>query len=300
MNKVLYSTVIYPCENFDTFIKDYLDSVFNQTNQNFDLLIVLDSLEKEVIEKYINKYNKVNKNILLKSIYNKTPIELREELIKISYKEDVDILIFSDFDETFAADRVEKIIQNIAEYSFVFNNFIVTDNDLNVLDVKSFYQNRNIKKELLNIEDILYFNYVGFGNLAINLKAFDYMSIKFPKNIIAMDWFLASFVLINGGRGLYIEDTFVYYRQHSDSLVGINFKLNKQKLEQGLMVKKLHYQSLILEDNIFKSCYSEILELEKYLQNNGIDKYIKFVNTNFDTSKFCWWENIKTIKELEL
>ena len=51
-------------------------------------------------------------------------------------------------------------------------------------------------------------------------------------------------------------------------------------------------------DSIFKDLYDEMIELKKYFEIYGIDEYIKLVNTKFDTSKFCWWENIKTKKEL--
>lgn len=59
-----------------------------------------------------------------------------------------------------------------------------------------------------------------------------------------------------------------------------------------------HYNSLRDYNRIFKDLYNEMTELKKYFQKYGIDEYIELVNTKFDTSKFCWWENIKTKKEL--
>ena len=70
MNKILYSAVIYQSDNFDIFMKDYLVSVFNQTDQNFDLLLVLDDLIVEVIKEYIVRYNKNKKNIIYINIGN--------------------------------------------------------------------------------------------------------------------------------------------------------------------------------------------------------------------------------------
>ena len=40
MNKIVYSAVIYPCKQFDIFIHDYLESVFNQTFTDFELLLI--------------------------------------------------------------------------------------------------------------------------------------------------------------------------------------------------------------------------------------------------------------------
>ena len=94
MKKVIYSAVMYPCDEFDIFIMDYLKSIFIQTNQNFELLLVLDniSIEKEDIESsisYLNlskfnpksKINISNKNIKIKL----KPLFIKKNLFYIQF-----------------------------------------------------------------------------------------------------------------------------------------------------------------------------------------------------------------------
>lgn len=299
MNKTLYSTVIYPCDNFDRFIKDYLASVFNQTGQDFDLLLILDNVEIGKVEKYLNEYNKIDKKLFIRNFKKDyTPIELRKKQIEIAYELKFDTLILSDFDENVALNRVEEIVKNINGYAFAFNDFYVVDQDLKKISETSFFQTRKIPKEVTSYKDILEFNFIGLGSIALNLKEFNYSNLEFPKEIKALDWYIATKVLLNGGKGISLHNTYANYRQHESSFVGFDFRLNKKKLEQGITVKLAHYNSLRDYNRIFKDLYNEMTELKKYFQKYGIDEYIELVNTKFDTSKFCWWENIKTKKEL--
>ena len=76
--------------------------------------------------------------------------------------------------------------------------------------------------------------------------------------------------------------------------------MNNEKLEQGLNVKLIHYNHLKEFNNKFNDLYNEIIELKTFIQNLGQDEYINLINEKYDTSKFCWWENIKTKKELRI
>lgn len=299
MSKNLYSTVVYPSENFDRFIKDYLESVFNQTNQDFDLLLVLDNVEIEKVENYLDEYNKIDKKLYIRNFKESfTPIELRKKQIDLAYQMKFDTLILSDFDENVAFNRVEEVLKNIDGYAFAFNDFYIVDQNLKKISEKSFFQTRKIPKEVTSYKDILEFNFIGLGSIALNLKEFNYINLEFPKEIKALDWYIATRVLLSGSKGISLHDTYANYRQHESSFVGFDFKLNKEKLGQGLDIKIAHYHSLKNFSNVFNDFYNEMIDLKKYFQKYGIDEYIELVNTKFDTSKFCWWENIKTKKEL--
>lgn len=299
MSKVLYSAVIYPCDDFDRFIKDYLASVFKQTEKNFDLLLVLDNVEVERVEKYLDEYNKIGKKVFIRNFQEFfAPIELRKKQIDYAYELEFETLIFSDFDENVALNRVEEIIKNIDGYAFAFNDFYVVDQNLKKTGKESFFQTREIPKEVTSYKDVLRFNFIGLGSMALNLKEFNYIDLEFPKDIKALDWYIATRALLSGSKGIALYDTYANYRQHEGSFVGFDFKLNKEKLEQGVSIKLAHYNSLAGSIDDFKDLYNEMIELKKYLQDNGVEEYINLVNTKFDTSKFCWWENIKTKEEL--
>ena len=110
-------------------------------------------------------------------------------------------------------------------------------------------------------------------------------------------------VLLNGGVGFKLENTFANYRQHVDSYIGFNKKLDKESLLFGLEVKKAHYSffsnnSPHAESNQFKKLYKSTLELENRIINSQfLDEYISAVNDSVNYDDFCWWENIKLFEE---
>lgn len=301
MKKIIYSAVIYSSIDFNLFIKDYLESVFFQSYNKFELLLILDDVEKSVVEFHLSPFIKNNIKVhIIKFSEKLTPIELRKKQIEISYEMESDILIFSDFDESVAINRVEEVEKNISGYAFAFNDFYIVDKNLEIINESSFFQTRSIPEVLVNYKDILSYNFVGLGSVAINLKEFDFKSLEFPKNIEALDWYVATKVLFSGGKGVALSKTYANYRQYEKSFVGFDFQLNKIKLNQGMSVKLNHYRSLRFLSNEFNDLYNEIIELESFIRNIGEEKYIQLVNGTFNTANFCWWENIKTKKDLNL
>lgn len=165
--------------------------------------------------------------------------------------------------------------------------------------MKKFFQTRDIPVEVKNWKDIKSSNYIGFGSLAINLNSFNYKDLVFPYDIKALDWYIATYVLLHNGNGIKLDKTYANYRQHESSFVGFNFELDTVKLEQGIDIKLSHYKHFKEYNSDFKDLYNEIKELKKHIEKIGSEKYIEIVNNKFDTSKLCWWENIKTKKELK-
>lgn len=299
MKKVIYATVVYPCKSFDSFINDYLVSVFGQTEQNFELLLILDDVDVQKVKDYIQIFNSIEKPVhLIRDSKKRSPNELRKKLVDISYELNGDILIFSDFDENVALNRVEVVLQHINGYDFAFNDFYLVDQFLDRLDNKSFFSQRDIPSEVFDWRQIKSFNFIGFGSLSINLSSYDYKNMIFPNQIKALDWFLCTHVLYHGGKGVKLMDTYANYRQHDDSYVGFNFNLDERKLMLGLDVKIAHYGYFKSLNSAFLNLYNEIFSLKSYLDKNGKEDYINVVNMKFKTDCMCWWENIKLLEEL--
>lgn len=302
--KLVYATVIYDSQFYKKFVVDYLSSLNEQTDTDFHLLLILDDVDNLAVEPYLNSYYSADRDVTVvqtDAIYS--PYELRKFMISKAYELSADGLIFSDFDETVAANRVEEVKKYIADYDFVFNDFFVTDENLQRMSDLSFFSKRKINNVLRDWECIRDFNFVGLGSMAINLNNIDFSVIEFPEDIKALDWFLATWILLNGGVGFKLASTFVNYRQHADSYVGFNKKLDKKSLLFGLEVKKSHYEffltnSPLSERNKFDELYRSTIELESRVINTRfLDDYIREVNNDLNYDTFCWWENIKLLED---
>lgn len=301
--KILWATVIYPSPMFDVFLEDHLTTINNQTYQNFDLLLFLDCISKYTIEKTIKKNSNLY-NTKIEYIQQEmailNPMEIRKEILLYAHKHNYDLLIFSDFDETMDANRVEETIKQIGNFDFSFSSFYATDFRLKKIENVDFHTKCQTPKIVSDILPITDKNFIGLGNMSIKINHPIFSNLNYLKldHCHAFDWMIATFMLLHGLQGIRIDNTFVNYRQYQNSYIGIFKPLNKQTLDVGVMVKKSHYYAFKNLYLPFVQKYNEIVELEKYLVENE-NNYIKIINQNFNPATLCWWENIKTLEEIK-
>lgn len=298
MKKILLATVIYPTSYFELFLKDIILSMRNQSYQDFSVLFFLDKVSSTLVKPIIEAYDLSQKNIFyLQNTSNLTPSAIRQNIIDFSYENKYDMLFFCDFDEILFPQKIEKTILYMQDrFDFSFCNTLLTDSLLAPINGEGFLDKKKIPSIVQTIFPILEKNFIGLGDLAINLKKKDLY--KLSAKTYAYDWFIATHMLLNRWKGIKIEECLGSYRQHDLNYVGGNFKLTTQNLSLGIKVKKQHYKYFCVFNNIFKSLLDEILKTECYVLKNR-EKYIKIINDNFSTEKMCWWENIKTLEEIK-
>jgi len=284
--KTLLAVFIYP-EAIE-FFKYYLESLENQTIKKFDLLIFDDNSNINI---ELNDFNgKIIKNINGLSIP-----ESRQYVINYTIEMEYDLLIFSDVDDIMANDRIEKTIGAFDEnISFYYNEiFLLSNKNENFFNAK-------LPNEVNKIDVLKYYNFLGLSNTAINIKKEKEKLRKMiiDKNIKAFDWYLYSYILLNGGNGEKIN-TKTYYRIYNNNIAGDTNLLTKSKLIVGIDIKKTNYKLMNKLDSSYEKLYLDILELEEKLKSDYfIKKYINYVNEKYPNCVF-WWENIKILSDVE-
>lgn len=292
-NRVVVLGVLYP--GIEDYLDDYFFSLNSQTYKHHDIWIFNDGLDKMLVKMYIDKYNKLN--VYLKNLDNSyTPAEIRELAIK-TIKNKYDYLIFTDADDYFSSNRIEESINKLQNYDFCYNDMILVNNKGERLTQNTYFENKDNPINVNNFNQLVSKNFCGLSNTAINLRTINLDFLKIPKNLIAVDWWIFSLLLIKGYVGCFVNNTFTYYRQHSTNTVGGLCKVNEKQLFRGLYVKKEQY-NLLLEDNpskfniIIEEELNNILILEKKInERTYLENYITHVNR--ENKEFMWWENIK-------
>jgi hypothetical protein len=284
--KTLIAVFIYP--KAVDFFEDYLKSLENQTIKKFDFLIFDDNSNINVELNYFNSK-------IIKNINEFTIAESRKYAIDYSIKMDYDLLIFSDVDDIMANDRIEKTINTFDEnISFYYNDIFLLSNK------KVNFFNTRLPDKVDKIDDLIYYNFLGLSNTAINIKKEKEKLRKMviDKNIKAFDWYLYSYLLLNGGNGKKIN-TKTYYRIYENNIAGDTKLLTKSKLMVGIDIKKTNYRLMNKLDSSYEKLYFDVLELEEKLKSEYfINKYINYVNENYPNCVF-WWENIKILSDVE-
>lgn len=299
--QVLLSSVLYPTKNFNSFLHTLFTSIKCQKYKTFSILLFLDGFDNSQILPTI-KASKLEQEIILHKcqLGEFTPSQIRQKIIDFAYEHNFNVLIFYDFDEKMSSDRIKQtlLFMNNNHVDFTYCNAYITDSNFIFNKKHSFFHSKNIPATLNKLEYILRRNFVGMGGLALKLNKDSLYNLNIPNHIQVFDWFLATYMLLNQWHGKKINKCLVYYRQHDENHIGTNTKMDHKKLHLGIQVKKNHYLHFLTFHEIFKELYEDIVLLEKYIIKNE-EKYIRIINENFSTESMCWWENIKSLKEIE-
>lgn len=266
------------------YIDEFIGSLNNQNCKSFELFLVNDGLDSDVIKK---AFEKSDFPIIFHTIKHRvTPAKVREigfkELAKRNYKK----IIFVDTDDLMSPNRIGRSIEMLEKFPIVFTDItLVSEN--NSLIKSSIWKDRlsNVKVN----RDFLYDkNVLGLGNSAMVGSLLEY--IKFPENLIAIDWYFFSIMLKDEIAG-FIPDAITFYRQHSDNTIGVK-NLNYSRLKLILNVKEQHYTEMLNINSNYSKYYDEIQNKKNLLFEESfiVDEINKY-NINF-----FWWEETNFIK----
>lgn len=282
---ILLVSFVYP--QVQKFLKDFFVSLKKQSFMKFDTLIFNDGM-KINLKKY-GYYGKVINNK-----YNLSMWELRKEAINYGIDKNYDLLVFIDSDDVLDRKRIERLkFEYNPEINFFYNDLYYLENKN-----KDFFNNQ-LPLKTRNEAMIENYNYLGMSNTAINLSKDEKIISNIPiyNEIIAFDWYLYSYLLLKGAIGKKINSK-TYYRIHNNNVAGRTNRLNEIKLNFGLKVKKEHYSVMSRFDEKYNNNLRNMIELENKLSKETFrKKYIKYINNK--TSNIFWWQNIKSLEEVE-
>ena len=157
-------SIITPTYNCGKFIAETMDSVINQSYENWEMIIVDDCSTdntKEVVEEYIKKDNRIKYHILEKNSGAAVSRTKAMELAKGKY------IAFLDSDDLWTKDKLEKQIKFMEE-----NNYNFTCTDYEQIDEKGNSLNKIIKtKTKTNYNGVLLTCPVGNSTVMYNVEA---------------------------------------------------------------------------------------------------------------------------------
>ena len=291
-NDTLLMGVVF--EDVKPYLNKYIESLSNQSTKNFDLLILNDGYKEDIPD------NKIN-NQIISIVNNQTSAQIRQFGINYAIKNNYKIIIFTDTDDYYSQNYVESLMFGLENNDFVYSNIVPVDKK--DITINNYF---SLPHETKRYEQIIKYNFIGLGCSAVRSEIIKRINI--PSDIIAVDWYLYTILLLNGFAGKLVENASVYYRQHHNNTVGGLKQLDRVRLLKGIDIKEKHYRYIYnycLENNYesiakeYEIKYQEMLELKLFLQENiNLEKYINTININLNTVYKGWWSEIVSIKEL--
>ena len=293
------------------YLKQQIESILNQTYQNFRLLISDDASTQKEVKAMLEEYENKDKRITLyqqeKNLgYNKN----FEFLLK---QANAKYIMFSDHDDVWYPQKIEKSLQTIKEedVDLVYCNAHQI-NEKGEMIQTNYFQYKNVP--LVQGKDKLAISRcVGIGCSQIITDNIKDKMIPFKDEVIAHDW-LAAF-LANEGKGMaYIEEPLFGYRLHTNNVFGgrnLAQNLSRWKKENGTSyLSYLKYRKEKVIDKAYlegaKMCLAYATKeenkafLEKLIQYYKSLEKSKYINIHiFSYFKFLAGKNLarKMMKE---
>ncbi|MBV1952755.1 MAG: hypothetical protein KUG64_11250 [Cycloclasticus sp.] len=287
MKEVAFLTVVYPgCE---PFLSDFLLSIRNQTFKLFDLVVMNDG---DVDISLIRACKEIN--LIEIPVFDKTPAQIREFGLQYLLTSSYSKVILGDSDDRFSNNRIEISLKYLLEYDVVVNDLSLVGG-VDYFGEKNYLSCRFDNRVEIFIDDILEKNLFGLSNTAINFERVDSELMSIDKNLVAIDWYIFSRLLLSGLRACFTNEAVTYYRQHEKNTVGLSC-LSASNMEKHFSVKRLHYQKLAMVDDRYINFYVAFSRLEDYFSDENARKaYLQIIESKKTIDHPLWWEQMQII-----
>lgn len=289
-NKNIKETaVLLATYNGEKFLAEQLDSLVNQTYQNFVCYIHDDGSNdatKKIIEEYCRNYPNMFINLTYDNKYSGA-VGNFISLIKyaINYTKE-EFILFCDQDDVWLPDKIETEISTIKKYNssgnpvLVYCDQIIVSGNLDIIAESGMAYSKRNKKDI--------FTNLAFENSAAGCVICINRSLlincgKFSdaNNIVMHDWWLMLVASIYDSI-YYIDKPMMLYRQHGNNTLGaerknLNFKVKKYFKSISTSVKN--------KNRHVKKCERQIIELKKVVAYNNkyyckIDEFCEVLKKN--------------------
>ena len=264
----------------EKYLRRQIGTILKQSHNNIHVYISDDKSNHENVRKILEEYAQKDKRIKLyiqpeNLGYNKN----FEFLLKQST---ADYIMFSDHDDIWYLDKVEKSLKKIKEENvdMVYCNCRLIDENEVVLKENYFkYKSMPLikKKNKLSISRC-----VGIGCSQIITKEVKEKMLPFKEEVIAHDW-LAAFIASEGKGIRFIKEPLFDYRQHNTNVFGgRNLKQNikRWKKENGKGYKSfVNYRK-----DVITRAYSDGIKMcKQYATDEQDKKFIEKAEKYYET-----------------
>lgn len=166
----MLTTIIIPYYRKSLYLEDTLNSVFNQTHQNFEVVIIFDDNNKDEFDKFKNIISKFDKNkiVLINNKSNFGVSYSRNKALRMSRGE---FIAFLDADDIWNNEKISKqiIFMQKQNLDFSYTGFI---KKVDGIEKKTKFFNK------INYQKLLQSCYVGLSTVMITDKLAT--KIQFP------------------------------------------------------------------------------------------------------------------------
>lgn len=293
-------SVIVPNYNHAPYLRQRLDSIYNQTFQDFEVIILDDCStdnSKEIIEEYRNRPQ--TSHIVYNEVNSGSPFKQWAKGLNLAQGEFIWIAESDDYCKTiFLAKTVTKL-QESESSAFVYSNSILIDPQNQVLDTKDIAE--NIPNGLINGKQFI-FNFMYKENSVWNASAVVFrkkQALQINKDFTllkAAGDYLFWIKLAELGNVFHLGERLNYFRQHlqkvtptmtktgilhTEELIIVTYLASHIKLSLPKMIHTYCSHLWKIQDTSYLTKETEKKILQAWKENNKALYYISLTLISF-------------------
>lgn len=214
--------------NGEAFVKEQIDSILPQLEKG-DELIVCDDGSTDRTIKIIEDIRDSRIRLFINHFHNH--ILNFESCLR---KANGDYIFLSDQDDVWMPHKVKTMLKNLESYDLVCSNCIVTDKNLNHINL---FFNDDPKKKRGIIKNLWHNQYLGCC-MAFKREVL-LRALPFPKNLITHDTWIG-LISESIGNSIFINDPLILFRRHDHNTSNTCRKSNLSIAEM------IHYRIILI------------------------------------------------------
>ena len=273
--------------NGEKYIEKQIESIINQTFQNWTLFISDDG-SNDATNQIIHNYSLIDERINI--VPSKKCGSAKENFLYLLTFSSSKFVMFSDQDDEWLPNKIERAYNTMVKYDhsntpfLLYSDLIVVDKELNIIDY-SYFHYQSLKPNT-RFKNLITQNCVTGCTMMFNdkLRAMA-LELKNPQNIIMHDWWMA---LIASAFGIIItyDEPLIKYRQHESNSIGakkgygIKYLYTKIRHISEIKASLLNTR---IQCNEF---YNTFLKNNKYKLNNPLIRNLSKEYGNINNNKF--------------
>lgn len=209
-------SVILPVYNVENYLRENLDSIFNQSYSNYEVIAVNDGSTDSSLN-ILNEYKERYKDKLI--IINQSNGGISNARNNGLKKASGDYIIFLDSDDFIDLDMFKDMISLASK----------DDSDIVISDIEFYWENNKDKNFIMygltnrfkvdNIHKKALLSSLGVWNKLIKKSFYDSLNVSFKEGSLYEDIEVITYLLAKANKISYLPKVKLYYRQRDNSIM---------------------------------------------------------------------------------
>jgi len=279
--------------NGERYLQEQLDSIFNQSYKNIEVLAFDDASTDRTI-KILEQYHKSHGLVYTINRSNLGFIKNAQQSLAACKG---DFLAPADQDDIWKLDKIEKLVANIGDNLLIYTDSIPIDEQGNQLADYFVQQVRNLV-EGNNNKNFFFENTISAHAMLFRRQLLEH-ALPIPKEMVFHDWWIAFVAATYGHIKLY-KEPLVYYRRHPAQVTIENkrdytnfidrliFKEHRLKQTKQNTLKNLRsFSTLNILDKETKELLDQLITHLENFSNSYFNKELQIILLQYKEDLFA-------------